>query len=277
MELTKTIEKLLTEMGMDLYPWEIGDKDPPSCYIQKDQIVPESKKCLFCGEDVLVWKIDGEHMVPYRGCIPEYINKDTPTFYRVTDNYHPKCKKLMNKLNDWGISKKRAFESDNFIVDDSNKNAFLMVQKWIETPASEGLYLYGAPGVGKTLLATKIILESKENDKLIVSESDIYESLTPDMNNKNSSKEKSDYLYFLRRKKLLIIDDIGTAKSTPWKMETLFSVISKRIDYGLPTFFTSNYSPSELSGRVDSKIASRVFELSNPCMVGGVDHRLMRG
>lgn len=279
MKLTKTIQNLLEKIDIsDLPPWETGSS-PKQWAIIENQAIPEPKQCIFCGESVpLTWEINKEIMVNEPNFKSDCGNDDgmRPSVYRVAREIHPKCGKLRKLFNEWGVTEKRAFETESFVVDDENRNAYLMVDNWIKKPTSEGLYLFGPSGTGKTLLATKILLESAEQNKMIISESDLYDGLRPDINDENSTERISSFMKEIRRTGLLIIDDLGTSKSTPWKMETLFAVISKRIDWNLPTFFTSNYHPAELNDRIDRKIVSRVFELTNPCIVGGIDHRLIR-
>ena len=282
MKITKTIQKLLDQVDISNLPiWETGGEPIKKWAIIENQSIPNTKKCSFCGEEVpLTWEINKKMRIKDPDYLPENHSDGytgmLPGTYRVALDMHPKCKKLRELFQQWGVTEKNAFKTDDFIVCDENKEAFLRVTEWINEPSTTGLYFFGSPGVGKSLLATKIILDSNQQNKMIISETELYDQLTPRIYDKGSQKEIDSFMSEIMRTSLLIIDDLGTCKKTDWKMETLFAVISKRIDRALTTFFTSNYSPAELLNLIDSKIVSRVFELANPCFVGGYDHRLVR-
>lgn len=278
MKLTKTIENLIETMDIsDLWPWQRGEEPVKKWAIQEGQELPKIKECIFCGEEVpLMWEPNADVKVKDPDFVSGLGDGLSPTVYRVARDIHPKCSKLRKLFNKWGVVEKKAFETDNFVICDENKNAYSTVTEWINEPKSTGLYLFGGTGTGKTLLTTKIILESSEQSKQIISESDLYENLKPNLYDEDSQENIDDFVRSVRNTRLLVIDDIGTCKKSEWKMEMLYSVISKRIDWGLPTFFTSNCTPTELYDKIDGKIVSRIFELTNPCHVGGIDHRFIR-
>lgn len=262
----------------DLWPWQRGQEPVKKWAIQVGQELPETKKCSFCGEEVpLMWEPSAEVKVKDPDFDSVCGDGMCPTVYRVARDIHPKCSKLRKLLDQWGVVEKKAFEVDNFSICEENKTAYSRVTDWIKVPKSTGLYLFGGTGTGKTLLSTKIILESSEQSKMIITEGDLYENLRPSLYDEDSQENIDMFVKDIRRTKLLVIDDIGTCKKTDWKMEMLYSVISKRIDWGLPTFFTSNCTPTELYDKIDGKIVSRIFELTDPCFVGGIDHRFVRG
>lgn len=280
MKVPKTIQNLLDEVEVKyISPWE-DNYFPEEKQVTKNQVIPEQKKCQLCGLLVpLVWKIEKENTGGFRvtNTVPNkdywQRNIDIWMYSLEARELHPKCMKLMEKFDCWGIPKKSISETDSFIVDDENNYAYTMVTKWISNPSSLGLYLYGPWGTGKTMLGRKIILESSIEDKLIIKEAEIYEWLTPKTNDFHRQEEIEENLEHFKHVSLLVIDDLGGSKYSDWKTEKMFEILSERIDCELPTFFTSNYNPIQLRERMDGKIVSRVFGLANPCEIGGQDHR----
>lgn len=56
---------------------------------------------------------------------------------------------------------------------------------------------------------------------------------------------------------LLVLDDFGAEKQTEWALQTLYAVLSARINDCRPTIITSNLSLTELH-RIDPRLASRL-------------------
>jgi DNA replication protein DnaC len=277
MKLTKTIQKLIDQIEVkNTHPWD-GDFIPNNEHIiNKNGIY--SNKCIFCGEDVpLDLEIDDcEGKLRYTKPDKEtwLMNKDLYFYHQVAPDIHPKCKRLKEIFNNLGISEKRAFEIDSFEICDKNSEAYDMVTEWIKNPTKTGLYLFGPCGAGKTLLATKIILETDFFSKMIVSESDLYKRLTPRIDDPMRQKDIDEEMSRFKNIELLVIDDLGIGRATQWKTETLFEILSCRIDNALPTFFTSNETPKSLHNSIDKRNVSRISELAIPYPVGGRDHRL---
>ena len=56
-----------------------------------------------------------------------------------------------------------------------------------------------------------------------------------------------DKLYYLENVPILLLDDIGAEKVTEWgRDEILGTILQTRMNTGMPTFFTSNLTITEL-------------------------------
>ena len=66
---------------------------------------------------------------------------------------------------------------------------------------------------------------------------------------------------------LLVLDDLGAERETDWVGETLYAVLSGRVDAMRPTIVTTNLSPSELTDR-DPRLASRLVGCPRIAMEG---------
>lgn len=68
----------------------------------------------------------------------------------------------------------------------------------------------------------------------------------------------------LNKFKLLVIDDLGVERSTPYAMEQVYHIVDSRYRRGLPTVFTTNFTPSKLQEESDlplQRIYDRILEM----------------
>jgi DNA replication protein DnaC len=136
----------------------------------------------------------------------------------------------------------------------------------------KGLLLYGTVGTGKTYYSACIA------NALIDEEVSVYmTNFTKILNillDKNADKQK--YLDTLNRYTLLIIDDLGAERSTPFAREQVFNVIDSRYRSGLPLIVTTNLTADELKKPQEveySRIYDRILERCHPVKVEGVSRR----
>ena len=110
----------------------------------------------------------------------------------------------------------------------------------------KAVYLYGDFGIGKSYLmaalAHELSVERGASTTLVH-----YPSFVLDVKNAISSglvKEKIDQV---KTAQVLILDDIGAEQSSPWMRDEILQVILQhRMQENLPTFFTSNFSFTDL-------------------------------
>lgn len=75
---------------------------------------------------------------------------------------------------------------------------------------------------------------------------------------------------------LLLLDDLGAAKSSEWVEEVLYRIIDARYNNCLPTIFATNVaSPDELATRLGERTASRLTEMcrGHVIVLKGADRR----
>ncbi len=111
-------------------------------------------------------------------------------------------------------------------------------------PNEKGLYLSGSFGSGKTYLISAAFNElAKQNVKSAI----VY---FPDFLRNLKGSFGQDYdsrVEYIKRVKLLLLDDIGAENVTTWSRdEVLGSILQYRMQEKLPTFFTSNLTIEEL-------------------------------
>ena len=73
----------------------------------------------------------------------------------------------------------------------------------------------------------------------------------------NGPKWSEEYVLtpFTESRSLLVLDDVGAEKLTPWAQQTLYGVLNARYESSLPTIVTTNNDEA-----IDDRILSRYFE-----------------
>lgn len=113
-----------------------------------------------------------------------------------------------------------------------------------ETPA-QGLYLYGAFGVGKSYIAGAITNELAKHEipSLMVH----FPALVEELKESIADKQIGGKIQALKTTPVLILDDIGAESLTPWLRDEVLSVVlHNRMAEKLPTVYTSNMTLDEL-------------------------------
>lgn len=137
----------------------------------------------------------------------------------------------------------------------------------------KAIYLHGSFGSGKTYLIGALFNElAKKNVKgIIIHLPEFLRNLK-----ESFSSDYSERYDTIKKIPLLLIDDIGAEYLTGWSRdEVLEPLLQYRMDYRLPTFFTSNFTIDELekhlsvtSNSVDrvkaKRIIERIKQLSEP-------------
>ena len=141
----------------------------------------------------------------------------------------------------------------------------------------QGLLLWGDVGTGKTFLAGCIAnaLMEKNIPVLMTSFPKLLNALGGIY-----SGEKNEYLQSLNRYPLLIIDDLGVERDTPYVLETVYLVIDERYKSGKPFIITTNLSLRELQNPADlehGRIYDRIMERCVPVAFSGKNYRTGRG
>ena len=132
----------------------------------------------------------------------------------------------------------------------------------------KGLYLHGAPGVGKTYLGACITnYFAKHNKKVaFVNVPELIMSLKLNMS-ENSLME--NMIRSLKKADVVLFDDIGGESVTAWSRdEILLPIMNERMEKHRLTYFTSNYTLAELEahfaldsrGNSDPIKANRLIE-----------------
>ena len=144
----------------------------------------------------------------------------------------------------------------------------------------KGLYIYGNFGSGKSYLTAALFndLAEKNVKSVIVHVPELIRSIKDSFD-----KDYSDIFDEVIDAPLLLLDDIGAEYLTAWSRDEVIELILQhRMDEGLPTFFTSNYSIDDLEKHFvingdkmkARRIIERVKQLSNEIELIGKNRRV---
>jgi len=166
----------------------------------------------------------------------------------------------------------------NIYTNDKNRLSIIkalkeFINNYKNDKKTKGIYLHGSFGSGKTYLIAALFNELAKSDvkSVIVHVPELLRSLKESFSNNYSEK-----FYLLKTVPILLLDDIGAEYLTNWgRDEVLEPILQYRMDEGLPTFFTSNFTLEELekhlvitSNSIDKvkakRIIERVKQLSDP-------------
>ena len=151
----------------------------------------------------------------------------------------------------------------------SLRGAFLKARDWAESP--EGWFvLMGGTGCGKTHLAAAIgNARLAAGDRIaFVNVPDLLDALRPGRATSELGGDAVALLQSIREVPVLILDDLGAQKSTPWAEEKLYQLLNHRHLARLHTVVTTNQALGEMEPRIASRLAdsdvSRLQEITAP-------------
>lgn len=75
---------------------------------------------------------------------------------------------------------------------------------------------------------------------------------------------------------LLIIDDLGAAKSSEWVEEVTYRLINRRYNHMLPTLITTNLAIKDLRAYLGDRVTSRLAQMTTRVEFESVDRRRRR-
>lgn len=175
-------------------------------------------------------------------------------------------------MRDEGFSEKY-MQKWTFANDDmSNDRVTKALQRYVENFADfrkkgKGLLLYGTVGTGKTYAACEVA-----NALIDKGYSAYVTNFAKILNTLQGTFDKQDYIDSLNRYQLLVIDDLGIERETPFAKEQVFNVIDARYRMGLPMIVTTNLTMSDIkqpdnieNRRIYDRILERCFPIE---MVG---------
>ena len=145
----------------------------------------------------------------------------------------------------------------------SLRSAKSYVQRWADNPTG-WLSLHGPYGVGKTHLAVAAaaMREDRGDEVFFATVADLLDYLratfAPD-----SPVSHDDLLDRIRTADVLVLDDMGAERSTPFAEDKLFQIVGYRYEERLPTIITTSHQIEAIAA-ARPRIASR---LQDPLVV----------
>jgi DNA replication protein DnaC len=157
------------------------------------------------------------------------------------------------------------------------------VQEFIDLYPSgdKGLLLMGAVGTGKTHLAVAALQQiMNEKRPAVRGKFADFTSLVLEIQMTfDGSGSSREILRPLVDADLLVLDELGAGKTTPWVMDLLYYLVNTRYLEGRTTIFTTNFSDfpknneESLTLRISERIRSRIHEMCDRVRLLGTDYR----
>ena len=146
-------------------------------------------------------------------------------------------------------------------------------------PPKRGLFLYGQPGTGKTLLGciilNELMLHRGRPGRYLNLSADYFQRLRSTFSEESEEHGQSySIMEELGRVPYLLIDDLGVQRNTEWEAEALYNLVEARYSQERFTVVTTNQPLEEIKGLSRGRIYSRLAEMCHQVEMGGPDWRL---
>ena len=125
----------------------------------------------------------------------------------------------------------------------------------------DGLFLTGKTGSGKTHIAISVLRSLVMNDNIedavFINASRLLLAIRESFK-EGAKKTEKDIVDYYSQVPFLILDDLGSEKTSEFAITTLYIIIDTRYNELLSTIITTNLSLSQIEKKIGSRIASRL-------------------
>jgi DNA replication protein DnaC len=237
----------------------------------------DERVCPYCGRDLeseffyfppaLQRKYGKEGEWYDHPCTPECERKNERREWERTRR-NARAEALQKKS---GLSKRmRSYTFDSFNADGVSADVRQAAGKvldylnnWEENQKSgRSLYLCGGVGTGKTHLAVAVmneLIRSKGVPSLFVTVPELLDNLRGAYN--DPGRNLDEWMEAVKNADLLVLDDLGSERTTEWVQERIFVIVNHRYREVLSTIFTSNIGPKDLAAQLGERTASRIISM----------------
>jgi len=148
------------------------------------------------------------------------------------------------------------YKLSNLVVGEGNKSAYNAVVQLLKGKSHHFLTLVGGVGRGKTHLALGALW--KVFGANIPARYWQCEALLDDLRDGYQDKGYRAVMDRVQKARFLVLDDMGTEKSTEWTGAKLDQIIDYRYENNLPTIVTTNFKLQQLAPRIASRLSEGV-------------------
>ncbi|MBT9164688.1 MAG: Chromosomal replication initiator protein DnaA [candidate division WS2 bacterium] len=160
---------------------------------------------------------------------------------------------------------------NNFTINNKNKEAVEKCGDFLNKK-DINIYLWGRAGYGKTHLLCAVANEVRKAERILFYRMIDFLNMIRERIVANDNEIIRD---LLDSEKPFFIDDFGTEKLTEFVFEKVYDFFDLvEVMERKKIMITSNYSISEIMGRVSDRIASRIVGNFEVVKIGGEDRRV---
>lgn len=139
-----------------------------------------------------------------------------------------------------------------------------------------GCFLMGEPGVGKTHLAVGLLkmLIAMGKTGVFYNVVDLLDAIKASYDPATGDGGR-EIAHEVSTRDVLVLDDFGAERMTPWVSDRLYAIINRRYQDGGMLIVTSNLNENDLGERIGYRTRSRLYEIcGEPVGIIGADYRL---
>jgi len=218
--------------------------------------------CNYCGADS-EYNSDKEPSSCSKNCLSNAVYRNL-FFYKIKQIEKSKRNQRIEMIYSRSGIKGRLLDYtfENFKVNATTQKyvdfANNYCDNWEENKAEGiGLILQGQNGTGKSHLSISIAHKLIKEKLVHVRVGSFIKIAMEIRKNFDSENEIVDHLSNID---LLVLDDFGKEKSTPWIQQLSYLVINERYEKKKPTIITTNYSGADLNTKFDTATIGRLIE-----------------
>jgi DNA replication protein DnaC len=141
--------------------------------------------------------------------------------------------------------------------------------------SEHGILLMGPCGVGKTHLAVSAMktIVLRGHSGLFYDYRELLKAIQDSYNPENQATEMS-VLEPVLKTEILVLDDVGSSKPSPWALETVGHILNTRYNEKRVTILTTNFPDSDAASANPSSQPSRVAGLRSPTVEDSLTERV---
>ena len=234
-------------------------------------------KCKRCGKEYRL-SLTKEECLP--DCICQYEREQKKK----------KAKSIINKIQGRKAIVGKRFYNKTFsnFKKESNIKAYNECLGYVRNlednlEQGKGLFLTGSVGSGKTHLIAAMVdwiarMTTRRKYRawiIFITSVDLLALIKYTFDRKNKDDDNTEELMSkLEDCDLLIIDDLGTEKTTDWASELFYKIIDSRYSNLKSTIITTNLTDQELKEKLSERLISRIYEMCKGIKLTGKDYRL---
>ncbi len=183
--------------------------------------------------------------------------------------------KLKDSIQESDLGEKSENQTlDNFDFS-QNSEAYKIITDYVNNfsrTSSDGLFLMGAVGTGKSHLANGIYKALSEKDIKVHLKSFIKFNVL--ISTAWEKKDSREVIESMLKPEVLVLDGFGRGNISPKVKTAISDIIDYRYDNNMPTIYTSTLNRKMIEALFDDALLSRIYGTCKFVKINGGDYRI---